>query len=136
MSNDAEESLALTLEQEMKLISHVYAGTSGIEAKEELEEMRDLIKHSPPDDPARLRAERNLPKLEEYIDLYNRRATYGVAQVIDLPKFQTISRAERGSLTDRKPHITVINEVHFHDLAPGSKEPVSDVFKAFFEGKK
>lgn len=134
--NDAEENLSLTLEQEMKLISSPYAGTSSIEAKEELEEMRELIKHSPPDDPARKRAERNLPKLEEYIDLYNRRAAYGVAQVIGLPKLQTISRAERGSLTERNSRTTVINEVHFHDLAPNSKESVDTAFEKFFGGKE
>lgn len=134
--NDAEENLSLTLEQEMKLISSPYAGTSSIEAKEELEEMRDLIKHSPPDDPARKRAERNLPKLEEYIDLFNRRAAYGVAQVIDLPMLQTINRAERGSLTKRNQPVTVINEVNIDLLALPGKAPVSDVFKEFFEGKK
>lgn len=107
--NDAEENLSLTLEQEMKLINSPYAGTSSIEAKEELEEMRDLIKHSPPDDPARKRAERNLPKLEEYIDLYNRRAAYGVAQVIDLPQLQTISRAKLLTAHTVKPAAWELN---------------------------
>lgn len=134
--NDAENTGSLTLEQNLKLQSSPYAGTNSLDAKQELEEMRDLIKHSPPNDPARKRAERNIVILEEYIDLYTRRMSHGVARVMTLEQIQSVCRANRGSLNPNKPEITVINEVNIDTLGVPGKEPLSDVFKEFFEGKK
>jgi hypothetical protein len=132
--NDAEDTGPLTPEQNLKLASSPYAGTGSLEAKEELDEMRALISNSPPDDPARRRAERNLVILEEYIDLYNRCMSYGVARVMTLEETQTICRIQRGSMNPNKPEITIINEVSYHDLALGTKASTSDVFKEFFGG--